>query len=34
MMMIFLIIAPCILISKSFIYQQMPFVSVLENIKI
>ena len=29
------IVAPCILISsKSFIYQQMHFISVLENIKI
>jgi len=28
------IVAPCILISsKSFIYQQMHFISVLENIK-
>jgi hypothetical protein len=34
-MKIFFIVAPCILISsKSFIYQQMHFISVLENIKI
>jgi len=32
---IILIVAPCILISsKSFIYQQMHFISVLKNIKI
>jgi hypothetical protein len=33
--LIIFIIAPCILIlSKSFIHQQMYFISVLENIKI